>query len=177
MPVLLDRSPIPKLPSEVVVRGERVRTRAHQIILWVSLTHIREKALPPTAVPFPAILDTGHTHTFSIQERHLTTWAGLRPDTLGLEGTVRDRGQRLSLRTAKIWVHPTVRGSRDELANAPPYPLPASRGIAVYPSDANFPRLPILGLRAITDNELALTVDGRRRAATLRTARRWWPFP
>jgi hypothetical protein len=38
MPRLLDRSPFSEDPSEVVVRGERIRVRADQIILWVSLT-------------------------------------------------------------------------------------------------------------------------------------------
>jgi hypothetical protein len=46
----------------------------------------------------------------------------------------------------------------------------------MYPVGVEFPRLPILGLRALTDNDLILIVNGHRREATLRTAYRWWPF-
>lgn len=177
MPVLLDHAPIPEHPTEVTVRGERVRARSDQIVLWVSLTNIQVTTLSPSATPFPVVLDTGHTHSFSIQARHLVNWAGLQPDSLQVKGAVRDRGQRLNLHAAKVWVHPTERGSWERLANAPAYPLTATRGIAVYPPGSDFPRLPILGLRAITDNKLVLVVDGRKRQATLRTAFRWWPFP
>ncbi len=175
MPRLLDRSPFSEDPSEVVVRDERLRVRADQIIVWVTLTLKRVTSPNPTSVPFPAILDTGHSHTFSIQERHLVDWAGLRPEVLAVVGAVRDRGQRILLRAANIWCHPNERGVRDRLAERPPHLVAAPRGIAVYPG-AEFPRLPILGLRAIAENELVLKVNGRRRDATLRTPIRWWPF-
>ena len=88
----------------------------------------------------------------------------------------RDRARRLELRTAIIWVYRNHSGSRDRVADRPPIPLGASQGIAVYPAGVEFPRLPILGLRAIADNDLILMVNGLRREATLRTARRWWPW-
>jgi hypothetical protein len=166
--------PFPAEPDAVVVRGERVLVRANQIIVWVSLTLARVKSPNPTAIPFPAILDTGHTHSFSIQERHLVEWAGFRPEGLTVLGTVRERRQRVPVREANIWVHPNVRGVRDELADRPPHLVEARRGIAVYPA-GDFPRLPILGLRAIAENGLILKVNGPRREATLRTRFRWWP--
>jgi hypothetical protein len=175
MPHLLDRMPFPNEPGEVVVRGERVRVRASQIILWASLTLGRVKTANPTANPFPVILDTGHTHSLSIQERHLVEWAGFRPEELSVLGVSREREQRLLLREANIWVHPNVRGVRDQLADRPPHLIEAQRGIAVYPA-GDFPRLPILGLRAIAENGLILNVNGSRRQATLRTPIRWWPF-
>lgn len=175
MPRLLDHMPFASTPDEVVVRSERVRVRANQIILWMSLTPLRIKSANPVAIPFPVILDTGHTHSLAIQERHLVEWAGLRPHELPLLGDVRERGQRVPLRKANIWVHSNVRGVRDELADRPPHLLEAPRGIAVYPA-GDFPRLPILGLRAIAENALTLTIDGARRTATLRMPLRWWPF-
>ena len=176
MPCLLDRSPFPKDTSEVVVRGERVRIRADQIILWVSLTMPHVEEPNPSAVPFPALLDTGHNHSFSIHERHLLDWAGFRPDNLGVLGPIRDRGQRVMLRPANLWVHPNVPHHRDRLVDRPPCLVSAPRGIAVYPG-AEFPRLPILGLRAVAENELMLKVNGRRREATLRMPIAWWwPF-
>lgn len=175
MPYLLDHMPFLSEPGELIIRGERVRVRANQIVLWISLTSRRIESVNPVAVPFPAILDTGHTHSLSIQERHLVEWAGLRPDALPIAGSVRERGQRVRLRAANIWVHPNVRGVRDELADRPPHLVEAPRGIAVYPA-GDFPRLPILGLRAIAENNLILRIDGARRLAALRTTSRWWPF-
>ena len=175
MPTLLDRMPFFTHDDEVVVRGERVRLRSNQNILWVSLTRPQVKPANPAAIPFPVILDTGHTHSLAIQERHLVAWAGFRPDALPSLHHIRDRGQRVPLREANIWVHPNVRGSRDELADRPPQLVEAERGVAVYPA-GDFPRLPILGLRAIAENALTLNIDGAKRTATLRTPLRWWPF-
>ena len=43
-------------------------------------------------------------------------------------------------------------------------------GIAIYPSDdADYPRLPLLGLRAILKNNLKLIIDGQRKHASLRS--------
>lgn len=175
MPRLLNRMPFLNHEDEVIVRGERVRLRANQIVLWVSLTQPQVKAAIPAAIPFPVVLDTGHTHSLAIQERHLVEWAGFRPDALSPLNHVRERGQRVPLREANIWVHPNVRGVRDALAERSPHLVEARRGIAVYPT-GDFPRLPILGLRAIAENAPTLNIDGAKRTATLRTSLRWWPF-
>jgi hypothetical protein len=175
MPNLIDHSPFSDKPSEIAIQGKRVRLRANQIIVWVSLSLHRLTIANPEVSPFPAILDTGHNHTFSIHERHLTEWAGLRMEILNVMTAIRHRGQRLLLRAANVWVHPNERGARDKLADRPPYLLKALTGIAVYPG-SDFPRLPILGLRAIAENNLVLKVDGPRRQTTLRTQYRWWPF-
>lgn len=47
----------------------------------------------------------------------------------------------------------------------------------MYPTGGDFPRLPLLGLRAITDTKLVQKVDDPGRRATLRTPFRWWPLP
>lgn len=103
-------------------------------------------------------------------------WAGLRTDALNEVGAAREQGRRVVLRAADLWVHCNRRGYRDQLAGGSPHPVSAPLGIAVYPRGVEFPRLPILGLRALTDNDLVLHMNGRRREATLRTAYRWWPF-
>jgi len=175
MPYLLNRMPFLEDPGEVVIRGERVRIRAIQIILWVTLSLRRVRSTNPLAIPFPAILDTGHTHTFSIHGRHLTEWAGLQPDNLPVLATIRERDRRILLRAANIWVHPNERCVRDKLTDGPPHFVDADGGIAIYPGN-DFPRLPILGLRAIAENNFVLKVDGSKRQATLQTPIRWWPF-
>lgn len=65
---------------------------------------------------------------------------------------------------ADLWIH-GVHG---------PYPLDMKGGIIVYPNDDNPARLPILGLRAIVQNELTLTVDGKGRMVVLKAP--GWPW-
>jgi hypothetical protein len=176
MTLLLNRMPFTAEPYEIAVCGESVLIRANQIILWISLTLQRISEPNPSAVHFPAILDTGLNHSFSIRAQHLINWAGLRPEALEVVGAVRDRGQRLVRRAINIWVHPNEPGERARLAPGHPVLIKADDGMAVYP-DGEFPRLPIFGLQAIADNHLYLSVNGRRREATLRTSSNWWwPF-
>lgn len=175
MPIILNNMPFLDQPSELAVRGERVPLRANQIILWVTLSLRRVTSVDPLAIPFPTILDTGYTHTFSIHERHLVDWAGIQPEALISRAAIRDRGQRVLLREANIWLHPNVRGSRERYADGSPHLITANKGIAIYPGN-DFPRLPLLGLRAIAENGLVLKVDGPKRQATLRTPYHWWKF-
>ena len=107
---------------------------------------------------------------------HEDTLVGVNKDALNVVGTIRDHnGNRVILRTVNLWAHPNESGMRDTLADVPPFSVAARRGIAVYPGNS-FPGLPILGLRAIADNNLVLIVDGPNREATLRTPQRWWFF-
>lgn len=159
--------------SEILVRRESVRLRSNQIILWLSLSR---RAIPvgdPIRQPFPAILDTGHTHSFSIHDRHLHEWCGIRRESLPSLGAINDRGTHVTLHPVLIWAHVNKRGQRDLITQQEPFPIKATGGIAVYPGN-DFPRLPILGLRAIAENGLVLKVDGRKRRATLRSP--WRPF-
>ena len=173
----LDRSPFTEQPNVVIVRGERISVRPHQIIAWVTLTHERTPEPNPVLIPFPAIVDTGNSQSFSILARHLTEWAGIPLDALRILGAVRDkeRGIRILRRHANIWMHCNKPGRRDEIADRPPERLRTPDGIVVYP-DGAFPRLPLIGLRAISENQLILKVDGNRREAVLLSARQWWPF-
>ena len=65
---ILDRLPIADRPHLITVRGEAVDVYRNQIIVWMSIGD--------TLRPFPAILDTGHSHNFSIAERQLDRWSG-----------------------------------------------------------------------------------------------------
>jgi hypothetical protein len=88
---------------------------------------------------------------------------------------MRERGNRIPLHAARLWLHPNVRGT-GEVAERDPHQLAVKEGIAIYPDDIG-PRLPLLGLRAFTLNRLRCVVDGDRQYVTVRTALpRWWPF-
>jgi hypothetical protein len=168
MPKILDRLPIPTKDDIASVQGEMVRIKAHEIIVWVSLSMPNVVELAPNVHRFPAILDIAHTHNFSIQEQHLIRWAGLRPEMLHVLGGIRQAGRRLPLHEADVWLHRNRPGQRDELLDRPPHRLILSRGIAVHPSESGFPRLPLLGLRAIVSNRLHLAVDGECQSVNLR---------
>jgi hypothetical protein len=159
------------------VRGESVRIKPYQIIVWLSIGRPDECVLRPQALRFPAILDLGHSHNFSITEDHLTRWAGLGPHDLETIGAVRVAGQRLPLLDANVWLHPNRSGERDEFANRQPFCIQLDSGISIYPAGVlNAPRLPLLGLRGLRRAELQLHVDCQKCLVSLRTPRRFWLF-
>jgi hypothetical protein len=177
MAILLHRLPFFKQPTTLAVHGERLLVKAYQIIVWVSICPEEEEAWNPRSARIPAILDTGHSHNFSIQRRHLVQWAGIHPESLSRSGYLRERGRNLPAHAADLWLYRNEPGQRDVFANQPPGRLGISGGIAVYPDDgSNYPRLPLLGLKALADNHLHLTISGWRRSVKLRTRRRWWLF-
>jgi hypothetical protein len=151
------------------VGSERVDIKAAEIIVWVSLSVHTAPELKPGTLRFPAILDTGHTHYLSIQEQHLIRWARLRPELLRPLGHVRQGGRRLPLHAANLWLYSNIRGERDRLQDRPPQLLELDRGIAVYPDEARFPRLPLIGMRTVRYNRLHVSIDGERLWVNLRT--------
>jgi hypothetical protein len=173
---ILDRLPVPTEDTAAFAGEAMVPVRAYEIPIWVSLA-VRDVMDPPRLPRFPALLDTAHTHNFSIQEELLTRWAGLRLDALGLgRGNVRQQAVRLPLRAAHLWLHPNEPGHWDRVAGRPPHRLHVPEGILVYPAGSNFPRLPLLGLRAILRNRLHLAVNGRTGRVSLKSGSWWWPF-
>jgi hypothetical protein len=165
---ILDCLPISDKDTLAFVGAEGVRLKKHEIIVWVSLTI--ESAVPwtPTTPRFPAIVDTGHTHTFAVKHQHLRQWCGIRPDMLRPLGHIRHAENRIPLHALRLWLHFNRPGemapSLDE-----PFSLELLGGVAVYPDGQQYPRLPLLGMRAILGNHLRLTIDGERASVTLRT--------
>jgi hypothetical protein len=169
MTAILRDLPFREKDDEVAVGQERVRVKAYQIVVWVSLSPRHVADLPPHAPRFPAILDTGHSHNFSIQDRHLAQWAGLNLQALASLGRAREGGRYVPLHAANVWLHPNLPGARDVFSGRPPFLMRLDRGVAVYPSQHKYPRLPLLGLRALVRNRLHLAVDPERCVAHLRT--------
>ena len=78
-------------------------------------------------------------------------------------------GEHANLRTWQIvqheGFHQFVRSAIGEKL-----PIWLEEGIATYPADgSDYPRLPLLGLRAILKNRLKLTIDGKRKHVSLRS--------
>jgi hypothetical protein len=113
------------------------------------------------------LLDTGLNHNFSIQEVHLIKWAGIPPAALPLLGSARESGRTVARRRAHFWIRGNQPGKRD-ITSRKPFLLAFEEGIAIYPDDGtNYPRLPLLGLRAIINNNLRLVIDGKRKHVSL----------
>src|SRR5258708_516366 len=72
---ILDRLPIYQEDTLITVHGEAVQVWKNQIIVWLSLQD--------PARPFPAILDTGHSHNLSLTRRQLDRWTGARLTQIG----------------------------------------------------------------------------------------------
>src|SRR5262249_32859866 len=141
---VLRRLPFRDVPYTVAGSGEDVPIRPYQVVVWVSLGV--GGALEKDARRFPAVIDTGHSHNFSILENQLLTWAGLRPDSLGDLGSILVNRQEVPLRAADLWVHRNRPGTAELLPR--PFRLEVPQGIAVYPGGVpGAPRLPLLGLR------------------------------
>ncbi len=162
---ILNRLPVCDKPFQSEVRGEPLKLKPFQIVIQVSVSDIPVWDARTSIVP--ALLDTGNNHNFSIQERHLTRWVGIHSQSLPFLGKIREGERTPSLRFANLWIHRNRSGSRD-LRVGEPFLVPLEGGIAIYADDgSNYPRLPLLGLRAIIKNNLTLVIDGKRKFVSL----------
>ncbi len=165
---ILRQLPFRDHPYTVDVAGENVLVRAYQILVWVSLS--AQPKLPKGLPRFPAILDSGHNHNFSLQEHQLENWAGLRRDAFAQAGIILVNREEVPLVAGNLWIHRNRPGTSELLPR--PYQLEVPAGIALYPAEASRPpRLPLLGLRPIVASQLRLMIDGERQAVSLRSHR------
>lgn len=165
---ILDRLPISKADTLTFAGSESVSLKKDEIIVWVSVTRVAGSQWNPGTPRFPAIVDTGHTHNFAIQSQHLIGWAGIQPSMLRPIGNIRHDGKRLPLHAARLWLHLNVPWTTT-VSTDEPVSLTLLNGIAVYPDEGNYPRLPLLGLRALLSNRLHLTIDGEHASVTMRS--------
>jgi hypothetical protein len=153
---ILDRLPIGDEPATIIVGTEAVTIKRYQVFAWVSIQ---------SSSPFPAILDTGHSHNFSITEPQLAHWAGLGPAQLKRIGTTRLKGEKLWQLHGEFRLHRNRPGTRELVEGS--LPMIMTEGFTLAPEGSS--RLPLIGLRAIVSNGLVLRIDGKRRLLTLRT--------
>ncbi len=163
---------LPYFDRETVltINSQQVIIRPHQIIVWISLTQpgISPDEYNPQTPRFPAILDTGLSYHFAIQEEHLRPWSGSDPEHYERLKKIRLNSVEVPTFKASVWLHLNRQGSRDEFAAKIPHRLPAS-SIAVYePGTADFLRVPILGLRAFDRSRMRLSIDFKNHAVSLR---------
>jgi hypothetical protein len=153
---ILDRLPIYSEPALIDVRGEVYQVWTNQVIVWVSLGE--------RLTPFPAILDTGHSHNLSIARRHMQKWG--RPDARQI-GHAKIGGHVVPRYASDLFLHQNAPGTR-QLSGA--RRMKMDGGFAVVPDEMPIaPRLPLLGMQTIIANKLKLLIDGELRQVTLKT--------
>ncbi len=155
---ILDRLPIADRPHLVSVQGDVAEIYRNQIVVWVSIGDLMR--------PFPALLDTGHSHNFSISRDQLRLWSGEKLEKIG---ELELGGARVSQYQTELRIHSNVPGRTERSGET--YLLEMPQGISVMDDDA--PRLPLIGLRTLISNKLRLLVDGERQRVTLKT-KRWF---
>jgi hypothetical protein len=114
MMILVDRCPFYSSEMAIPMPSGPIAVRGYQIIVWVSLSVGGARSRP-----FPAVLDTGHSHNFSIREVQLRQWTGWEPTEMGVLGTIRMNEWVVTLREAAIAIHPNVPERRDEIGEEP----------------------------------------------------------
>jgi hypothetical protein len=159
---IVDRCPFFDAETFVETSSGPVYVRAHQIVLWVSL-RVRGAISPR----FPTVLDTGHSHNFSIREEDLRAWTGIAPETLRLVGSIRMNNRLVMLRDAELVLYRNAPGKRDDVQGEP-HLLEMSQGIVIHRvADPFAPRLPVLGVRALVRNRLTLVIEGAAKVVSI----------
>jgi hypothetical protein len=147
---------------EIDVPFGRVDLRPPKIIVGISLTLVGEYVFPQGVVTLPTILDTGFNRILEIDEWHLIKWAGLCKEHLTpIQKDKSHEGRKYDLCTANLWLHRTpYEGPRRPPAGSPIL-LRHSRQVRVMaPMGQPNPRLPLLGLMALVENNLQVFIYG-----------------
>jgi hypothetical protein len=174
---ILDRLPIPENRTSLQFGNKYATVHRNQVLVWVSV-HLAGAPEPEENIPrFPALLDTGNNFAFSVQDRHLREWAGIDPGLLVALGDIEIDRQVVMRRRATVWLYPNMPGRQGVASGRPSLRLRMAKGIAVYSQDAvpPGPRLPLLGLPALLENDLDLWLDPQRRQITVQRGR--WRRP
>ena len=145
--------------------------RQNQIVCWASLTPEGVAwARHDNRSMFPVVIDTGNGRNFNIREDQLVTCAGATHLVELFGNNVIVNGQKVSLRKATLWLYRNRPGELAADINVDPFPIDFSGGIEVFndPVKTSFPRLPLLGMRALHVSQLELTINAAERHVFLR---------
>jgi hypothetical protein len=161
--------------TTIEVQGHPYRIFPYQIVLWASVGPVGASELDPHTPRFPVILDTGFTDNFLIHREQLRHFAGLEAESLRRgRDDLRARGRQIPIRAANLWLHSNRPGERNKMADRSPILLELHRGIGVCTDSDVYPRLPLLGARALHRARARLVVDYWRSRVSLAVPSRWW---
>jgi hypothetical protein len=159
---ILNKLPFETENSTVNTSVGPIQVRPYQIIVWANL--MTEEFL---SRPFPAVLDTGANLNFIINESHLNNWLDLRAEQFVHRAMTLIDGEKIPVRVANVFLHRNVKGTRQIASGS--YQLTTPQGIVVYPKTTAYPRLPLLGMRALGNSKLRVVIDGRRNYVSVDT--------
>jgi hypothetical protein len=156
---------------------DHIDIRPPKIIVGISITVAGERAFPSGAWTVPAVLDTGLNRALEIDERHLERWAGIKKSYLRVitpKKKLDDRSYETCL--ANIWLHRSTYTTPKSEDYKDPLLLQKSDTIRVIvPSTPTpWPRLPLVGLQALLDNNLHLKIDSRAGTFVISNSRRYF---
>ncbi len=155
---IVNKLPIGEEPTALFHGTELVTIKRYQIAVWISINDALR--------PFPAVLDTGHSHNLSITESQLKRFAFLSPGDLVFIGTTRLKGDRLRQFRADVRIHRNRPGTAE--VGEGTFPLTTDEGISLAPEGSS--RLPLLGLRALVRSGLRVNINGTRRFVSIKTS-------
>jgi hypothetical protein len=174
MAIIVDKLPFSDRVTSVDVQGQSHRVFPNQILVWASLAPVGTLPFDPRTPRFPAVIDTGFTDNFLIHAQQLRDFAGLETVSLTrYSEDLRAHGRRIPIRAANLWIHRNRRAERDTLAGTEPFLLELDRGIGVTGEADGFPRLPLLGARALRQVHAQLLIDCWKCQVSLTTPRRF----
>lgn len=179
---LIRKLPFSSRPAWLSIEGARIKVPSYAIVLWVRIGE-RRLASPDEKAPIiPALLDTGFNDNFAIREEQLRDWAGVDPRLFVKLRTQEHERGIIDRRVANVWLYPNVPTTMDP-GKGRPLLLELDDGIFVFrrptktvdlPANDFRPRLPLIGMRALTRNRLSVSLDCDRRRVDVRLPRRLW---
>src|SRR5439155_22186021 len=108
---------------------------------------------------------------------HLRQFAGLQPEHLPRRSVnLHTRDRIIPVHIGNAWLHANQPGQRDAFAKASPFLLELHRGVGIISGPEGYPRLPLLGARALRGAKLQVHIDYSRCRVSIRTPRWYWPF-
>jgi hypothetical protein len=161
---ILDRLPLLTRTEGISFGHRHVPFHRDEILVWLSISLRGEHDPERLSPPFPAVLDTGNNFAFYLHEHHLAHWAGFRRLGLAQLGTKRVNQRDVPCHEADVWVHPNAPGTWQRAPGKRPFRLFLKEGIAIgppVPDQPMFPRVPLLGVAALRDNDLDLWFDSQ----------------
>jgi len=166
------------------VRETPVDFHAQQIVVGVSIAIDTVIRFHDDLPIIPAILDIGLNQSFSIHQYHLEESAGIPKQTLAhfkLNQTYFN--QEYDICNASLWLHrlPFQRNNNGPPPRSPVF-LGQSSTVIVYKYHKHqlakhiinnyvYPRLPCLGMKALTENHLRFFLDGKGDKSRFRVSR------
>ncbi len=183
MSIILNRFPLFTEKRTVFFQQHELIIKPHQLAVWMSIS---ANANNPGNYLFPALIDTAFGYTCVLHAEQLHNWCRLHPDydriPIRLNSVDFSRAPNVHL-----WIYPSPAPTALEASLHRPIPLITKDiGIAVNTQNAGpasdpkgkialrrFPRVPLLGMLALTQNHLRLFVDAWRSRFSLYQGRIW----